>query len=137
MNNRNKKAQELLAKARELNYRDKIPLFKGIYIIQQRRLHESGFRLMSVIGHTDYDKELKDYKYYLISSCSDVIDFEPIFDNLLTNNYDMCDLHLDINKNGLIHIWTNSKKKLNIGYWLHSSSCKLEVVNNLEKKEGK
>lgn len=76
-----------------------------------------------------YYKELKDYKYYLISCCSDVIDFEPIFDKLLAKNYDMCDLHLDINKNGLIHIWTNSDKKLSCKYGLNLSSCSLEIVD--------
>lgn len=124
---RNKKAQELLNKAVELKYGDEIPLFKGIYIIQERKLHDSGYRLMNVIGHTEYDKELKDYKYYLISCCSDVIDFEPIFDKLLARNYDMCDLHLDINKNGLIHIWTNSDKKLSCRHGLHLSNCSLEI----------
>ena len=125
---KNKQAQKLLNKAVELKYGDEIPLFKGIYIIQERKLHDSGYRLMNVIGHTEYDKELKDFKYYLISSCSDVIDFEPIFDKLLARNYDMCDLHLDINKNGLIHIWTNSDKKLSCTYGLHLSNCSLEIV---------
>lgn len=124
----NKESQKLLDKAIHLQYDDKIPLFKGIYIIQQRKLHDSGFRLMYVIGHTEYDKELKDYKYYLISCCSDVIDFEPIFDKLLSGKYDMCDLHLDINKNGLIHIWTNSDKKIHCKYGLHLSSCSLEII---------
>lgn len=125
---KNKQAQELLNKAVKLKYGDEIPLFKGIYIIQERKLHDSGFRFMNVIGHTEYDKELKDYKYYLISCCSDVIDFEPIFEKLLVRNYDMCDLHLDINKNGLIHIWTNSDKKLSCRYGLHLSSCSLEII---------
>ena len=125
---KNKKAQELLNKAVKLKYGDEIPLFKGIYIIQERKLHDSGYRLMNVIGHTEYDEELKDYKYYLISCCSDVIDFEPIFDKLLARNYDMCDLHLDINKNGLIHIWTRSNKKLNCKYGLHLSSCSFEII---------
>ena len=128
---RNKQAQELLNKAIKLNYGDKIPLFKGIYIIQERKLHDSGFRLMNIIGHTDYDEKLKDFKYYLISECSDVVDFEPLFDDLINGNYDMCDLHLDINRNGLIHIWTNSKKRLDIGHWLHASTCKLEVVEKV------
>ena len=125
---RNKEAQELLNKAVKLKYGDEIPLFKGIYIIQERKLHDSGYRLMNVIGHTEYNEELKDYKYYLISCCSDVIDFEPIFDKLLLRKYDMCDLHLDINKNGLIHIWTNSDKKLSCRYGLHLSSCSLEII---------
>ena len=125
---KNKQTQELLNKAIELKYGDEIPLFKGIYIIQKRKLHDSGYRLMNVIGHTEYDKELKDYKYYLMSCCSDVIDFEPIFDKLLAGNYDMCDLHLDINKNGLIHIWTNSDKKLSCKYGLNLSSCSFEII---------
>lgn len=123
----NKAAQKLLDKCIELNRGDKKPLFKGIYIIQQRKLHDSGFRLMYVIGHTEYDKEINDFHYYLISVCSDVIDIQPTFKKLLNNDYDMCDLHLDINKNGLIHIWTNSNKKLNADY-LNISSCTLEVV---------
>lgn len=125
----NKQARKLLNKAVKLKYGDEIPLFKGIYIIQERKLHDSGFRLMYVIGHTEYDKELKDFKYYLISNgCSDVIDFEPMFEKYLSDNYDMCDLHLDINKNGLIHIWTNSNKKLSCKYGLHLSNCGLEIV---------
>lgn len=126
----NKQARKLLNKAVKLKYGDEIPLFKGIYIIQERKLHDSGYRLMNVIGHTEYDEELKDYKYYLISCCSDVVDFEPIFNKLLAGNYDMCDLHLDINKNGLIHIWTKSNKKLSLSckYGLHTSNCGLEIV---------
>ena len=121
------KAQELLNKAVKVKYGDKIPLFKGIYIIQQRKLHDSGYRLMYVIGHTEYDKDLKDFKYYLISCGSDIIDFVPIFSKLISKNYDMCDLHLDIDKNGLIHIWTNSNKRLSC-YGLNLSNCDLEIV---------
>lgn len=123
------KKQDLLSKAIYLKYEDEIPLFKGIYIIQERKLHDSGYRLMYVIGHTEYNEEIEDYNYYLISNCcSDVIDFEPIFNKLLARNYDMCDLHLDINKNGIIHIWTNSNKRLSCKYGLHLSSCSLEIV---------
>ncbi len=119
--------KELLNKATEIGLNEKCPLFKGIYIIQQRKLHDSGYRMMYIVGHTEYDQEIDDYKYYLISSCSDVIDFQPVFDNLLKRNYDMCDLHLDINKNGLIHIWTNSEKKFKcICPWV--SSCSFEIV---------
>ena len=125
----NKKAQELLDKSVKLNREDEIPLFKGIYIIQKRKLHDSGYRLMNVIGHTEYDVNLKDFKYYLISQCSDVIDFEPTFNKLLAKNYDMCDLHLDIDRNGLIHIWTNkSDKKIKCRYGLNLSSCTLEII---------
>lgn len=125
---RNKQAQELLDKAVKLDHGDKIPLFEGIYIIQERKLHNSGYRLMNVIGHTEYDKESKDYKYYLISCCSDVIDFKSILSNFLSGNYNMCDLHLDINRNGLIHIWTNSNKRLCCKYGLNLSSCSFEII---------
>lgn len=123
----NKASKELLDKCIELKINDKLPLFKGIFIIQQRKLHDSGYRMMYVIGHTEYDKELKDYKYYLISCCSDVIDFEPIFDKLLARNYDMCDIHLDIDRNGIIHVWTNSEKRFKIEYPF-VSSCTLEII---------
>lgn len=119
------KVIDLLNKAIKLKYNDAIPLFTGIYIIQERKLHDSGYRLMNVIGHTG------DFKYYLISCCSDVIDFEPIFNKLLARNYDMCDLHLDINKNGIIHIWTNSDKKLQCRYGLNLSNCTLEIIDRI------
>ena len=70
--------EELLAKAIKLGMNDQSPLLKGIYIIQERFLHDSGYRIMNVIGHTEYDPELKDYKYYLLSECSDVINFNPL-----------------------------------------------------------
>ena len=88
---------ELLDKAKKINFGDKLPLFKGIFIISQRRLHDSGFRTMYVVGHTDFDKSKNDFEYYLISTYSDVIDFTPIFDNWVRKYYDMCDLHIDIN----------------------------------------
>jgi hypothetical protein len=119
--------EELLNKAKEIDYNN-LPLLKGIYIIQQRRLHDSGFRLMYIIGHSEYKKDIKDFEYYMISCCSDVVDFEPIFSKLLNRNYDMCDLHLDINKNGLIHIWTNSDKWLITDY-LNLSNCTIRIAN--------
>ena len=123
--------EELLNKAKKVDYNN-LPLLKGIYIIQQRKLHDSGFRLMYVIGHSEYKKDIEDFEYYMLSCCSDVVDFGPVFNKLLNRNYDMCDLHLDINKNGLIHIWTNSVKYL-ITDWLNLSNCTIRIVNT--KKE--
>ena len=57
----NKACKELLEKSIELDWGDEAPLFKGVYIIQQRRLHDSGFRMMYVIGHTEYDDKIKDF----------------------------------------------------------------------------
>ncbi len=129
----NKAGKELLEKAIDLGYTKELPLFKGIYIIQQRKLHDSGFRMMYVIGHTKYDKKIKDIKYYLVGTYSDVIDFEPMFDNLLKRNYCMCDLHLDIDENGIIHIWTNSNKKMKC-VCPFVSSCGFEIVEGVENE---
>ena len=62
----NKKQQELLDKCVRVNVNDDIPLLDGILIIQQRRLHDSGYRMMYVIGQT-----FEDDKYYLLSTYSD------------------------------------------------------------------
>lgn len=122
------KKEEMLKKAIKINYNDtNIPLFKGIFIIQERKLHDSGYRFMNIIGHTDYNEKSHDFKYYLISECSDVVDFTPIFEKILLKQYDMCDLHLDISSNGIIHIWTNSNRYLKITY-PNVSSCSFEIV---------
>ena len=121
------KGKELVEKSIKLDYGDKIPLFKGIFIVQERKLHDSGYRLMNIIGHTGYDKDKKDFEYYLVSECSDVVDFAPLFESYVKHNYNMCDLHLDINSNGIIHIWTNSNKYLKCEM-PHISSCIFEIV---------
>lgn len=123
----NKSQNELLDKCIEVGYDDKIPLFKGMFIIPQRKLHDSGYKMMYVIGHTDYDSRKKDFTYYLIGTYSDVLDFTPIFDNYINNNYEMCDIHMDINRDNIIHIWTNSKKYFRCQY-PHVSSCSFEIV---------
>ena len=38
----NKSGKELLDKCIKLDINKELPLFKGIYIIQQRKLHDSG-----------------------------------------------------------------------------------------------
>jgi hypothetical protein len=124
--------KELLDKAIKLNYDSEIPLFKGIFIIQERTLHDSGYRLMNIIGHGEYDKEIQDYKYYLISDCSDVINFRPTFEEYINHNFsNMRNLNMDINRNGIIHIWTEHDKWLKCE-WLNVSSCMIEFVD----KEG-
>ena len=130
----NKASKELLDKTIELKNDERLPLFKGIYIIQQRKLHDSGYRMMYVIGHTKYDGEIRDYHYYLVGTYSDVIDFTPTFNKFLSRNYDMCDLHLDIDKNGLIHIWTNSDKYFKCCFPF-ISSCSFEILGDKEIEE--
>ena len=99
---------------------DKLPLLGGIFIIQQKKLHDSGYRMMYVIGHTDWDYEKKDWDYYLLGQISDVVDFGNYFSKAY-----MEELHLDINKHGVIHIWSN-KSKFKCTHCL--SNCIFEVV---------
>ena len=124
----NKAQKELLDKCINVDFNTKMPLFKGIFIIQQRKLHDSGYRMMYVIGHTDYDEKIKDFHYYLISCCSDVVDFQPPFEKYLHKEKGMCDIHLDINKNGIIHMWNNSKEHFQC-CCPHVSSCTFELVD--------
>lgn len=124
----NQAQKKFLEKAIDLGFNKKHPLFKGIFIIPQRKLHDSGYRMMYVIGHTDYNKTKNDYDYYLVGTYSDVIDLQPIFGKYLQRNYDMCDFHLDINKNGIIHIWTNSEKYIQCTC-PYVSACMFEVVD--------
>ena len=130
----NKKAKELLDNCIKLKITDKFPLFKGIYIIQQRKLHDSGYRQMYVIGWV-YDNEKQEEKDYLIGTYSDVVDIGPPFREFLGRDYrNMCDIHLDISSYGIIRIWTNDKTKRFKIDCPYVSSCMLEVVNVMEEK---
>ena len=74
---------------------------------------------MYVIGHTVDDK------YYLVGIASDVVDIMPYKWQSYSRNIQ--DLHLDINKYGIIHIWTMGRNKLKC-YFPFVSSCIFEVV---------
>ena len=124
----NKGQKEFLEKVKKTEWGEELPLFRGIFIIPQRKLHDSGYKMMYVVGHTDYNEDKKDFDYYMLATYSDVIDFAPIFDKYIKGNFEMCDLHLDINKSGIIHIWTHSSKKLKCTC-SHISSCSFEVEN--------
>lgn len=114
--------EELLKKAKEVRFAElrQVPILSGIFIIQQRKLHDSGYRMMYVIGHTDFDYLKKDYNYYLLGTYSDVVDFDSFF----TKVY-MDELHLDISKKGIIHIWSN-RNRFRCTHMV--SNCTFEVV---------
>ena len=118
--------EELLNKAKVIEWgkQDTIPLLRGIFIVQQRKLHDSGYRLMYVIGHTDYDERKKDFDYYLISECSDVIDLGDYFSQF---NSSCFGIHLDIDKKGIIHIWSDGKHRFKTKY-LNLSNAGFEIV---------
>lgn len=114
--------KELFEKAIDVKFNEleNVPILGGIYIVQQMKLHDSGFRMMYVFGHTSWDVEKDDMDVYLLGVCSDVVDFEGFFTHLK-----MEDLHLDINNHGIIHIWS-SKNRFKCTHML--SNCVFEVV---------
>lgn len=107
--------KELLEKAEIVKWDeiDNVPLLTGIFIIQQRKLHDSGYRMMYVIGHTE------DFKYYLLATYSDVIVFTSFWSKIKLE-----DLHLDINRHGIIHVWSKNKLKLTTAL----SNCDFDIL---------
>lgn len=96
----NKELKDLLDKC-EKYINQKIT---GLYVIPQKKIHDSGYRLMNVIGHSEYDEDIKDFHYFLLSECSDVIN---LYGDLYNNAKDIKQINMDINKNGVIHIWSD------------------------------
>lgn len=116
MSYRGQKKEELLKEAKKVDWLklDEVPLLSGIYIVQERLLHDSGYRLMNIIGHTE------DFELYLLDECADVVDFESFFTKVPIEN-----LHVDINRFGVIHIWSN-RNKFKCTHAI--SNCSLECV---------
>jgi hypothetical protein len=114
--------EELLNKAKKYNG-EKIV---GVFIAQERKLHDSGYRLMNIIGHSEYDKGIEDFHYYLLSTCSDVVDFNGFFSNKKIN-----ELHIDINEKGIIHIWGGFKDCFKCNF-INVSNCMLETIKENE-----
>ena len=108
----NKYQKELLNKCVIVKWEDKVPLMEHIYIIPQTKKHESGYKMMYVIGYNR-----KTEKYYLLDSISDVVDFGE-FGNV-------GEIHIDIEHNGIIHLWSRNKK-FNLGF--RGSSCTFELI---------
>lgn len=119
--------KELLSLAKEP--KDESQLYDSIFIIPRRQLHDSGFKMMYVIGAVSDSNKDESEKYHLLQTFSDVVDFGRIFGE---GKMGFDDLHLDINPNGIIHIWTNSfgsKKIVKFKcYRVNASSCILEPV---------
>ena len=106
---------ELLKKAQKVDRIKGINGLSGICIIQQRKLHDSGYRMMYVIGHNkDFDK------FYLLATYSDVVIFSGLY-----SGKGIEDLHLDINAHGIIHIWSN--RKTFKCEWIDVSTCELII----------
>lgn len=116
----NKGKQELLDKCIKLQFDEPVPKLGGIYIIPTQYIHDSGYKIMYIIGHEPYQQGKKE-KLYLLDTGCDVVDFEHFMKNKLIN-----DLHIDINKSGIIHIWSNSQNMKNI---FKLSNCTFEMEN--------
>ena len=117
--------KELLNKCEKYDRTKKI-LIKGLFIIQENKLHDSGYKLMSVIGHTEYDENINDFHYYLLSNCcSDVIN---LYGNLYNNGKDIKQINIDINKNGIIHIWSDYDGF--IPRYMNISNCWLDNIGD-------
>lgn len=118
----NKEKQELLDKCIKLKTMlEEPPILGGIYIIPTRYKHDSGYKIMYIVGHAPY-KGNEEEKYYLLDTCCDVVDF----DNFMSKNTTIRDLHLDIKPSGIIHIWSN-RQNMKSGFRL--SSCTFEMID--------
>lgn len=105
----NKFQKELLDKCMTT---DDIPLLEDIYILPTTRKHDSGFKMMYVVGSAGE-------KYYLLDTFCDVLnigDYCQIFDRI----------NMDIPHNGIIHFWSNRQYFKSI---YRVSSCTFEMVN--------
>ena len=91
----NKYQKELLEKCIITKISDKLPLFDDIYILPTTRKHDSGYKIMYIIGLSREKDE-----YYLLDTYCDVVDFGDLLKSLK-------ELHIDILDNGIIHCWSN------------------------------
>lgn len=89
-------------------------LYEYIYFIQQRKKHSSGYNFIDVYGG-------RKGKYYILSKCSDVIDFNDI----------SCHLEwfasIDIPEYNVFRLFARRGYKFKCDY-LHCSSFRIEIV---------
>lgn len=91
----NKFQKELLEKCIIVGISDETPLFDDIYILPTTKKHDSGYKIMYIVGH-----EVKEDKYYLLDTYCDVVNFGDLLKSLR-------ELNIDILDNGIIHCWSN------------------------------
>ena len=117
----NKAKKELIEKCIKLEYGDGVPILGGIYVIPTNLKHDSGYKIMYIIGYTPFKRGENQKTYFLIDTYCDVIDYS----NYLGRYDKIKDLHIDITPNGIIHIWSN-EQNMKIIYNL--SSCSIAMV---------
>lgn len=110
-----------LIKQAKLNRHPCAKDLKIIRIIPRRKLHESGYKMMYVIG-LDYN-----YKPYMISSRTDSIDF--------TNYHTKQPFHgiqMDIDNEGVISLWSINNSFRTMDY-----ECSTIMFDVLQKEGNK
>lgn len=117
----NKWQKKILEMCKHIKRGEEIPLLDGIYILPTTRKHDSGYKIMYIVGYTEEE-------YYLLDQICDVVDFEKY----LTHDKSINDLHLDIHDNGVIHLWSNHQKMKSI---FRVSCCTFDFVNKHEKNK--
>lgn len=112
----NKFQKELLDKCIHTKITDELPLFDDIYILPTIRKHDSGYKIMYIVG-----LDRKENQYYLLDTYCDVVNFGDLTKHIQEINIDILD-------NGIIHCWSNREKIKSI---FRISSCTFDMV---EKK---
>lgn len=110
----NKFQRELLDKCKDIELTEDIPLLDDIYILPTTRKHDSGYKIMYIVGLSR-----KKDQYYLLDTYCDVLDIGE-FMSLAK------DIHIDIQDNGIIHIWSNYQLFRSV---FRVSSCTFEMVD--------
>lgn len=110
----NKKQRELLDKCKQIRHFEQVAPLDDIFILPTRRNHDSGYKIMYVVG---YNRE--ENKHYLLDVYCDVI-------NLGYFTQQLRDVNIDIPEDGIIHFWSNKSKFINQH---RVSSCTFDAVD--------
>ena len=109
-----KHQKELLEKCKRPAFYEDLSLFDDIYILPTNQRHDSGFKIMLIVGEVRETEE-----YYLIDACCDVVNL-----GFLTKQ--IKEVNIDIEHSKIIHLWSNYQL-FKCGYRL--SSCTFEFVD--------
>ena len=125
----NKYYKELLDKSKPVRFDEQLDDIIGLFIISDNKLHDSGFRLIHVIAHSHFDPKKEDFKeYYYLGSSYDVIHFGSYYEQA----YKM-GMNLDIDKHGIIHIFTHGNDWKIKG--IHLSDLMISISKGLPIKD--
>lgn len=110
----NKYQQELLNKCKVVKLLDEdVPLFDCIYILPMNKKHDSGYKIMYIVGYSNETEQ-----YYLLDQYCDVVDYGEF-------ETQVKDLHIDIAENGIIRMWSRYQQIKSV---FRVSSCTFEMV---------